>query len=111
MSEDLRNEVALALGWKLQHMPYGLDTWIAPDGVNWAEPPHFESNIAKALLLWNTVSAEWIPRLIRLDSCYVAMFLHSETLEQFEAEAEGKTLDAAATAICKAWLPWKKAHG
>lgn len=106
----LRREVAEALGWKCVRMPYGLDTWVAPDGYNWAEPPYFDSEYRYAfqLLAELPVYYSWKIWQQPINRLYgVAISDWSGTRINFVAIERGVEL---VPTICRAWLTWKKFH-
>lgn len=55
MMNDLRERVALVLGWRQEKMPHGLVSWLNPQGQQYAAPPELTMNFMVSILhtLWH----------------------------------------------------------
>ena len=105
MSDELRYEVARALGWELKRQPYGLDTWTAPDGFHWAETPDWPGYINEAFQL---ITADFYFSLHNEDR----PLWHADiwTTAGPDSDVVTGSGETAAIAICRAWLAWKNEH-
>jgi len=90
----------------------GAEVVLDPDGVplHFSALPDWPTDANAALALWDSVSDDWTPRLVRvliprgvMTYEYKAAFLHNE--KHYEIEAEART---PAEAICRAWLAWRE---
>lgn len=91
---ELDGEVAKALGWKHEKGKHGLMSWISPEGLQFATPPAYSTDLNVAITLLGK----------RLTSIHVMPELHASCMFHLGTFEPLGSAPSLAVAICNCFL-------